>query len=749
MNRPCFSLGVLLSSLAVCLFAVGSANSQTGLDLHTPPCLMCPYAGPPLAHQTFSVAAEPTDDPAAVIALSTEATPNDGLSCEPDVEVGSTDCDLDYEADYDYSEYDYSEYGDADITEADYDYSEYDDSNYEGTYDYGYESEYTETDTDLNAGDSDDSEYDYSDYDYSEYDDSNDEGTYDYGYDYEGDYADADTEANVDLNADDSDDSEYHYSDYDYSEYESGYDYGYDYEGDYTDAGTEANANLNADDSDDSEYDYSEDSEYDYSEYDYSEYESGYDYEGDYTDADTETDTDLNAGDSDDSEYDYSDYDYSEYDDSNYEGTYDYGYDYDGDYTDADTETNADLNANDSDDSEYDYSEYDYSEYESGYDYESDDSEYDDADYGGFYGEENTGAPVPAVVVPSNESTPALTGEHDKFDNYDYEDYFAEVYGTDEEVIETGSAEALEDEAPVISNEDVEAFDYFDEDVYGPAATEQDPSIGDDGFYENFKGYESKDDHTEMIEMIEEAQADDITTPMIDAVELEAEVSADADVSQGVNESADSLYDLRTTYDPAYDEVMAPAPETPSAQHHDLGSTDHCFGGYFAPYRSEYRCDLADQYQVEPYQSTVTVPPALSLMVESYVALVMERVGQACQQFSLEAIASKAANQVVKLPRTLSASEPEASQKTSLTDNIDCHVDAAGCETDWREIDCFAPWEPTRPVGSGVKSSDNSSVELTDQEAEAVDTTALDAAKASIRDLNSRLNAARRSPPLR
>jgi hypothetical protein len=104
---------------------------------------------------------------------------------------------------------------------------------------------------------------------------------------------------------------------------------------------------------------------------------------------------------------------------------------------------------------------------------------------------------------------------------------------------------------------------------------------------------------------------------------------------------------------------------------------------------------------------------------------------------------------VVKLPRALSASEPEGSQKTSLADNIDCHVDAAGCETDWREIDCFAPWEPTRPVGSGVKSSDNSSLELTDQEAEAVDTTALDAAKASIRDLNSRLNAARRSPPLR
>ncbi|HJN07107.1 MAG TPA: hypothetical protein QF564_00325 [Pirellulaceae bacterium] len=637
MNRPCFSLGVLLSSLAVCLFAVGSANSQTGLDLHTPPCLMCPYAGPPFAHQTFSVAAEPTDDPAAVIALPTETTPNDGLSCEPNVEVDGTDCDLDYKADYDYSEYD-----DTDVTEADYDYSEYDDSDYKGTYDYGYE----------------------------------------------GDHTDADTEANADLN--------------------------------------------------------SGDSEYDYSDYDYSEYESGYDYEGDYTHADTEADADLNVDDSDDSEYDYSEYDYSEY-----ESGYDYGYDYEGDYTDADTEANADLNANDSDDSEYHYSDYDYSEYESGYEYESDDSEYDDADYGDFYEEENTDAPVPAVVVPSNESTPAVTGEHDKFDNYDYEDYFAEVDGTDEEVIEAGSAEAPEDEASVISNEDVEAFDYFDEDVYGPAATEQDPSIGDDGFYENFKGYESEDDHTEMIEMIEEAQADDITTPMIDAVELEAEVSADADVSQGVNESADSLYDLRTTYDPAYDEVMAPATETPSAQHHDLGSTDHCFGGYFDPYRSEYRCDLADQYQVEPYQSIVTVPPALSLMVESYIALVMERAGQAYQQFSLEAIASKAANQVVKLPRALSASEPEGSQKTSLADNIDCHVDAAGCETDWREIDCFAPWEPTRPVGSGVKSSDNSSLELTDQEAEAVDTTALDAAKASIRDLNSRLNAARRSPPLR
>ena len=62
MNRPCFSLYVLLTSLAVCLLAVGTANGQAGLYIHTPPCLMCPYADSSFGHQDHAIVAQSSSD---------------------------------------------------------------------------------------------------------------------------------------------------------------------------------------------------------------------------------------------------------------------------------------------------------------------------------------------------------------------------------------------------------------------------------------------------------------------------------------------------------------------------------------------------------------------------------------------------------------------------------------------------------------------------------------------------------------
>ena len=566
MNRPCFSLGVLLASLAVCLLAVGSANSQTEFDLHSPPCLLCPYSEPSFAYPTLAV----TDDLGGVVGLPwsepTEATPNDDLSSDSNVEVNDADYDLDYDADYHYSDYD-----DKTPIAPDYDHAD----------------------------------YDHADYDHSDYDDSV---------------------------------------------------YGRDYEGDDADAGSETSADLNPDDSED------DDTDYDFSSYDYSEYETDYDY----------TDADANTG------------------------------------------TDAGVNALDEGDFDHLKSEYNYSDYE------------------GFYEAQNTDAPV--ISVPSSELTPAVNDEYDEFDNYFYEDYFAEAYGNDEEVIEAASGEAPKTEDPVNSNKDVAAFDYFDQDVYGPAEIEHDLSIGDGNSSKSEFKYES---NYELIEMIEEAQADDINAQMIDAVELEAEVSADDDVSPGANDAADALYDLRTTYDASYDEAMAPTTEAPLAENRHLGWADHCFGGYSQPYRSEYRCDLADQYQGEAYPAP-------------YVTRVMDAAaGYPWQGFSLEAFVFQGVNELTKLLPFRSASEPETSAKTRISDYVACHIDIADGDATYCEIGYFGPCESTQPVGSGLKSSDNSALELTDPDTPAVDSAAPEVSRTSIRDLRSRMNAARESPPLR
>jgi hypothetical protein len=537
-------------------------------------------------------------------------------------------------------------------------------------------------------------------------------------------------------------------ADYDL-DYESGYDYTA-YENNEVDADPDDTAELNADDDsnyDDSNYD---DSEYDYENYDYSDNHSDYDstdHESDNVDASTETNPDLTA---DDSAYDYEGYDYENYDYSNDDaGT-----------TEANAEGETGATDNDSSDSDDMDTEYDYSEYEDFYQAETTDTE----------------ATATGGEVPANESIPAGSDDFEG-DNYDYEDYFTEVNGTAEESTGAESADLPETDASVISNEDVEAFNYFDTDAYGPSAPGEDPSHGEADPNENYDGYDYEAD-VDLFEIIEEAQADDIATVKNEAAEVEAEVTADAD------DSANSLYDLRTTYDEAYDAVMTPKTVTPVAD--DFGGSwrDHCFGGYSVPYTADYRCDLADQYHSDGYQSffhdgtdpsavevesdvsieakgdehadednqasDVAVMPALRTMVEPYVAIVMDRVTSSWQQFSPDALVSKAAKELARLPRVFAAGKRKEKEKMSIADYIDCHIDAPVDEVNSCEIDCLTPATSTQPVGSGLEESNNSETVpdgLETDGAENADPIA--EAKASFRDLRSRMNAARQSPPLR
>jgi len=586
MNRPCFSLGVLLASLAVCLLAIGSANGQTGIEIHTSPCLMCPYAEPSLAHQYHSVAARITPDP-------TESIPND---VESEVDVNDVDYDLDYESDHDST-------------------------------------------------------------------------------DYENDSVDTSSEETADPRRDtsDEDDSEYDYSKYDYSDYEA------DYESVNGDANSEDSADQNADDSDE-----------------------------------------------DDSDYDYSDYDDSDYDYSDYEG----------DYDSTSAETNAALNADVSGD------------------FGDIDAEYDDSHYEGFYDTETTVAPTPVGAIPANEPAPSVKDEDD---NFDYADYFIEAYGIAEETTEVESVDTSETESSVISNDDVEPYNYFDADAYGPTAPERDSSIDGTDVYDNYDGYESDYD---LIEMIEEAQKDDVAIPTIDAVKPEAEDTSDVD---------NSLYDLRTTYDASYDEAMTTTTARTLVEYPDRGWGDHCFGGYSVPYLADYRCDLADQYQGEAYQSFYHDGPdpsvlnsnddgaasnhsimlELRTLSEPYVALAMERVVSVWQQISPLALVSRAAKEFAKLPQVLSSDAMKRHEETSISAYIDCHIDDPREDLKSCEADCFSPWETTQPVGSGLKKSDNSAEEVDASSVDADDRTVVEAAKASFRDLRSRMNAARLSPPLR
>jgi hypothetical protein len=368
-------------------------------------------------------------------------------------------------------------------------------------------------------------------------------------------------------------------------------------------------------------------------------------------------------------------------------------------------------------------------------------------------------------VIPSHETTPDATEVSSETDNYDYEDYFAEVYGTAEAAPDVESGDQADTESSVISNEDVDAFDFFDGDAYGPTGPQQDPSIDATDGYDNYDGYPTDD---ELIEMNEEALADDDTTPVSDPAARDADVASDADVSGTNEDSANSLYDLRTTYDASYDEAMAPAPRT---ENHGYG--DHCFGGYLPPYHSDYRCDLADQYTGDAYQSFYhdgSDPSAVSIdsdsvendsesntsvmlelrtMVDPYVAIAMERVASAWQLISLDAIISKAAREIAKLPRVLVSGEEATREKTAISDYIDCHIDTPYEGVNSCESDIFTPWETPTAVGSGLKKSADAAIDLDATPADANEMAKLNAAKVSFRDLRSRMNAVRQSPPLR
>ena len=268
--------------------------------------------------------------------------------------------------------------------------------------------------------------------------------------------------------------------------------------------------------------------------------------------------------------------------------------------------------------------------------------------------------------------------------------------------------------------------------------------------------------------MNEEALADDATTTVIDAAAHDANVTSDADDSRN-EDSANSLYDLRTTYDASYDEVMAP---TPLTENHNRGWGDHCFGGFSAPYHSDYRCDLADQYTGDTYpfyhdgsdpsavqidsegaendsETNVSVMVDLHAMVDPYVAIAMERVASAWQLFSPDAIVSKAATEIAKLPRVLMAGEEVASEKRTISDYIDCHINTPYEGVNSCESDFFTPWETPTAVGSGLKKSADAAIDLDATSTDANETANMNTARASFRDLRSRMNAARQSPPLR
>ncbi len=509
MNRPCFSLGVLLSSLAVCLVAVGSANSQTGFDGHSPVCLMCPYAGSAYAI-TDTFAGPP------VAAASDEAAPA--------AETPAT--------------------------------------------------------APLLADTVVDGDYDYSDYDYSDYD----------------------------------------YSDYDYSHYEATDDY-------TPDAGEAVSASVPA-------------------------------------------------------------------------------------------EAPAENAAANVDDSEFDV----------------------------YFGE------------AADEATGAANSDAE-FDNYDYEDYFAEIYGSEDAWNAAGEATVAAD---VVANDDVEPFDFFDTAEFAPA--------GDDT--------EAVDPFAGLEEFAADAASRDVADRSADE---------DAAVAESTAVNAD-LYDLRTTYDATYDEVMAPTSDAAATTPPAYRTTDHCFGGYPDPYDADYRCDLADVYLEDAFHSLPVDGPRPSLeetvddngkaidreevsvlkradeetasneltglstlpgAAEPYVALLMDRIGAAWQRLSLDAVVTKAVTEAAKLPLALAESATESEAELRLADYVDCHVEPHGRVADVYEIDCFGAWEPCQPIGLGVAPAEEETSATADGEAEVLDTAALEAAKASIRDLRSRMNAARQSPPLR
>ena len=160
-----------------------------------------------------------------------------------------------------------------------------------------------------------------------------------------------------------------------------------------------------------------------------------------------------------------------------------------------------------------------------------------------------------AYLAAQRSDAEAETATHD---SYNYDDYFAEVFGGADESNEVPTPSVA---ASVVCHEDVDAFDYFDVDAYAPEATEPEDSF------------------------------------------------------VGSDDSDAEIYDLRTSYDATYDEVMAPTVESPAPTTPDFAGTDHCFGGYADAFPADYRCDLADEYLEDAYRSFYHAGPDPSASV--------------------------------------------------------------------------------------------------------------------------------------